>query len=282
METDAPAILTVDDNEDNRYTLQLLLESDGHSRLATASGGHEAVALLAREKFSVVLLDLMMPDLNGEEVLKIIKGNPDTRDVSVVVLSADTDTEMISKCIEIGADDYLPKPFNPTILRARISSELRKRSLRSMENEYLERIEQEKKHSEALLRNILPPEIAIRLRKGETNIADHFEDATIIFTDVVGFTKITARMRAFEIVACLNRLFSEFDRLADDVGAEKIKTIGDRYMAAVGLPAPRPNHARIAAKLALDLVTAAQRLQSSLPVPFPIRVGVHSGRSWQA
>jgi len=238
METDAPAILIVDDNEDNRYTLQLLLEADGHSRLATASGGHEALALLAREKFSLVLLDLMMPDLNGDEVLKIIKGDPDTRDVSVVILSADTDTDRVSKCIEIGADDYLPKPFNPTILRARISSELRKRSLRSMENEYLERIEQEKKHSEALLRNILPPEIAIRLRNGETNIADHLEDASIIFTDVVGFTKITARMRAFEIVSCLNRLFSEFDRLADDVGAEKIKTIGDSYMAAVGLPVP--------------------------------------------
>jgi adenylate cyclase len=277
METDAPAILIVDDNEDNRYTLQLLLEADGHTRLATASGGHEALALLARDKFSLVLLDMMMPDLNGEEVLKIIKGNPDTRDVSVVVLSADTDTERVSKCIEIGADDYLPKPFNPTILRARISSELRKRSLRSMENEYVEKIEQEKKHSEALLRNILPPEIAVRLRKGETNIADHFEDASIIFTDVVGFTKITARMRAFEIVACLNRLFSDFDRLADDVGAEKIKTIGDSYMAALGIPVPRPNHARIAAKLALDLVTAAQRLQSSLPVPFLIRVGVHSG-----
>jgi adenylate cyclase len=277
METVAPAILIVDDNEDNRYTLQLLLEADGHTRLATASGGHEALALLARDKFSLVLLDMMMPDLNGEEVLKIIKGNPDTRDVSVVVLSADTDTERVSKCIEIGADDYLPKPFNPTILRARISSELRKRSLRSMENEYVEKIEQEKKHSEALLRNILPPEIAVRLRKGETNIADHFEDASIIFTDVVGFTKITARMRAFEIVACLNRLFSDFDRLADDVGAEKIKTIGDSYMAALGIPVPRPNHARIAAKLALDLVTAAQRLQSSLPVPFLIRVGVHSG-----
>jgi adenylate cyclase len=277
MDTDAPAILIVDDNDDNRYTLQLLLEADGHSRLATASGGHEALDLLAREKFSLVLLDMMMPDLNGDEVLKIIKGNPDTRDVSVVVLSADTDTERVAKCIELGADDYLPKPFNPTILRARISSELRKRSLRSLESEYIERIEQEKKNSEALLRNILPPEIVTRLRKGETNIADHFEDATIIFTDVVGFTKITARMRPFEIVACLNRLFSEFDRLVDDVGCEKIKTIGDSYMAAVGLPAPRPNHARIAAKLALDLVAAAQRLQSSLPVPFPIRVGVHSG-----
>jgi adenylate cyclase len=277
MDTDAPAILIVDDNDDNRYTLQLLLEADGHSRLATASGGHEALDLLAREKFSLVLLDMMMPDLNGDEVLKIIKGNPDTRDVSVVVLSADTDTERVAKCIELGADDYLPKPFNPTILRARISSELRKRSLRSLESEYIERIEQEKKNSEALLRNILPPEIVTRLRKGETNIADHFEDATIIFTDVVGFTKITARMRPFEIVACLNRLFSEFDRLVDDVGCEKIKTIGDSYMAAVGLPAPRPNHARIAAKLALDLVAAAQRLQSSLPVPFLIRVGVHSG-----
>ena len=275
--TYTPAILIVDDNEDNRYTLQLLLESDGHSRLATASGGQEALALLAREKFSLVLLDMMMPDLNGDEVLKIIKSNPDMRDVSVVMLSADTDTERVAKCIEIGADDYLPKPFNPTILRARISSELRKRSLRSMENEYLERIEEEKKNSQALLRNVLPPEIAIRLWKGETNIADHFEDATIIFADVVGFTKITARMRAFEIVACLNRLFSEFDQLVDDIGGEKIKTIGDSYMAAVGLPAPRPDHARIGSKLALDLVTAAQRLKSSLPVPFPVRVGVHSG-----
>jgi class 3 adenylate cyclase/CheY-like chemotaxis protein len=277
METDAPAILIVDDNEDNRYTLQLLLETDGHTRLATASGGRQALEMMAKEKFSLVLLDMMMPDLNGDEVLKVIKDNPDTRDVSVVVLSADTDTERISKCIELGADDYLPKPFNPTILRARISSELRKRSLRSMENEYMERIEQERKHSEALLRNILPPEIAARLRSGETNIADHFEDATIIFADVVGFTKITARMKAFEIVACLNRLFSEFDRLADDAGGEKIKTIGDNYMAAVGLPAPRRNHARIATELALDFVTAAQRLQSSLPVPFPIRAGVHSG-----
>jgi adenylate cyclase len=276
-ETDAPAILIVDDNEDNRYTLQLLLETDGHTRIATASGGLEALAMLEKEKYSLVLLDMMMPDLNGDEVLKVIKGNPDTRDVSVVVLSADTDTERVSKCIEIGADDYLPKPFNPTILRARISSELRKRSLRALESEYFEKIEQEKKHSEALLRNILPPEIAVRLRKGETNIADHFEDATIIFTDVVGFTKITARMKPFEIVACLNRLFSEFDRLADDVGGEKIKTIGDAYMAAVGLPTPRRNHGKVATALALEFVAAAQRLQSSLPVPFPIRVGVHSG-----
>ena len=277
MDTDIPGILIVDDNEDNRYTLRLLLESDGHERVIDASGGKEAIALLEREKFSLVLLDLMMPDLNGDEVLKIIKANPDSRDLPVVMISADTDTEKVSKCIELGADDYLAKPFNPIILRARIASALRRQSLRALETEYLGKIEQAKKHSENLLRNMLPPEIAARLRNGESNIADHFEDITVIFADIIGFGKMTARMKAFEIVGCLNQLFSEFDRLADDRGVEKIKTIGDNYMAIAGLPTPRSGHARIATKLALDMIAATGRLQSRLPVPLSIRVGLHSG-----
>jgi class 3 adenylate cyclase/CheY-like chemotaxis protein len=277
MQSEAPRILVVDDNEDNRYTLQLLLETDGHTGIATASGGNEAITLLGRERFSLVLLDMMMPDLNGDEVLKVIKNDPQTRDISVVVISADADADKVSRCIEIGADDYLPKPFNPTILRARIASALRKQSFRALEGEYMARIEQEKKHSEKLLRNVLPPEIAARLRTGESNIADQIENATVIFADVVGFGKITARMRAYEIVGCLNRLFSEFDKLAEDVNVEKIKTAGDNYMAVAGVPTPRGNHARVAVKLALDMVTAAERLGPSLPTSFPIRVGVHSG-----
>ena len=277
MATDVPSILIVDDNEDNRYTLQLLLESDGHERISSAAGGNEALALIEKERFSLVLLDLMMPDLNGDEVLKVIKSDPDKRDIPVVMISADTDAEKVSQCIELGADDYLPKPFNPTILRARIGAALRRHSLRALENEYVGKVESEKRHSENLLRNILPVEIATRLRNGESNIADHFDDATVIFADVVGFGKITARMKAYEIVACLNQLFSEFDRLAEDVGIEKIKTIGDNYMAVCGLPTPRSNHARLAAKFALDMVAATARLRSRLPVPFTIRVGLHSG-----
>src|SRR5215510_7622115 len=196
MATDLPGILIVDDNEDNRYTLQLMLESDGHEPITCATGGNEALALIGKEKFSLVLLDLMMPDLNGDEVLKVIKSDPDKRDIPVVMISADTDAEKVSQCIELGADDYLPKPFNPTILRARIAAALRRHSLRALENEYLGKIENEKRHSENLLRNILPAEIATRLRNGESNIADHFDDATVIFADVVGFGKITARMKA--------------------------------------------------------------------------------------
>jgi adenylate cyclase len=277
MATDLPGILIVDDNEDNRYTLQLMLESDGHERIASAAGGNEAIALIEKEKFSLVLLDLMMPDLNGDEVLKTIKSDPDKRDIPVVMISADTNADKVSQCIELGADDYLPKPFNPTILRARIAAALRRHSLRALENEYLGKIENEKRHSENLLRNVLPAEVVTRLRNGESNIADHFDDATVIFADVVGFGKITARMKAYEIVACLNQLFSEFDKLAEDAGIEKIKTIGDNYMAVAGVPTPRSNHARMAAKFALDMVAATGRLRSRLPVPFPIRVGLHSG-----
>jgi adenylate cyclase len=223
MATDLPSILIVDDNEDNRYTLQLMLESDGHEHIASAAGGNEAIALIEKEKFSLVLLDLMMPDLNGDEVLKMIKSDPDKRDIPVVMISADTNVDKVSQCIGLGADDYLAKPFNPTILRARIAAALRRHSLRTLENEYLGKIENEKRHSENLLRNILPLEVVTRLRNGESNIADHFDDATVIFADLVGFSKITARMKAFEIVACLNQLFSEFDKLAEDVGIEKIK-----------------------------------------------------------
>ena len=277
MQSDQPAILIVDDNDDNLYTLQMLLEADGYERLSSASGGNEALALIEKQKFSLVLLDLVMPDLNGDEVLRIIKSNPDTRDMAVVMISADTDTEKVSKCIELGADDYLPKPFNPTILRARIGSALRRESLRALETEYLTRVEQEKRRSETLLRNILPIYIAMRLRGGESNIADQHEEATVLFADIVGFGKIAARMRPYEIVGCLNHLFSEFDRLAEAAGVERIKTIGDNYMAVAGVPTPRPDHANAAARLALDMIAASSRLHSRLPAPFSIRVGLHSG-----
>src|SRR5207237_4944051 len=118
MATDLPRILIVDENEDNRYTRQLLLETDGHERITCAASGNEAIALIEKEKFSLILLDLMMPDLNGDEVLKVIRGDPDKRDVPVIMISADTDVDKVSQCIELGADDYLPTPFHSTILLA--------------------------------------------------------------------------------------------------------------------------------------------------------------------
>src|SRR5260370_19968644 len=164
MATELPRILIVDDNEDNRYTLQLLLESDGHERIVCAASGSEAIALIEKEKFSLILLDLMMPDLNGDEVLKVIRSDPDKRDIPVIIISPDTDVDKVSQCIELGADDYLPKPFNSTILRARIGAALRRQSLRALQSDYAGKIENDKHHSENLTRYILPAEIATLLR----------------------------------------------------------------------------------------------------------------------
>jgi class 3 adenylate cyclase/CheY-like chemotaxis protein len=275
--SDRQSILIVDDNEDNRYTLQTLLEADGYQHITSASGGAEAISLIDNERFSLVLLDMMMPDLNGDEVLRLIRSKAETRDIPVVMISADTDTEKISKCIELGADDYLPKPFNPNILRARIGSALRRNSLRALEADYLSRVEKQKLHSETLLRSILPAEIAFRLRNGESNIADHYDDATVLFADIVGFGKITARMKAYEVIECLNHLFSSFDRLAEAAGVQQIKTSGDNYMAVAGIPRPSANHAQTAVQLAISMIEAAERLHLRLPEPFSIRVGLHSG-----
>ena len=174
----------------------MMLELDGYEHTGSAASGTEALALIEKESFEVVLLDMMMPDLNGDVVLRQIKTDPNTRDVSVIMISADTDAANVARCIELGADDYLPKPFNPSILRARITSSLQKHALRRLEAEYTATIEAEKRRSEGLLLNVLPREIAFRLLGGESNLADFFEDATVMFADVVGFTRLTAMMRA--------------------------------------------------------------------------------------
>ena len=166
MPTNGPRILVVDDNEDNRYTLLMMLELDGYEHTGSAASGTEALALIEKESFGVVLLDMMMPDLNGDVVLRQIKTDPKTRDVSVIMISADTDAANVARCIELGADDYLPKPFNPSILRARITSSLQKHALRRLEAEYTATIEAEKRRSEGLLLNVLPREIAFRLLGG--------------------------------------------------------------------------------------------------------------------
>src|SRR5260370_12755069 len=103
MATDLPGILIVDDNEDNRYTLQLLLETDGHERISSAASGNEALALIEKEKFSLVLLDLMMPDLNGDEVLGLIKSDPDKRHIPGLTISADTDPEKLAQWLDLRA-----------------------------------------------------------------------------------------------------------------------------------------------------------------------------------
>jgi adenylate cyclase len=270
------SILVVDDIEANRDLLSRRLTRDGH-RVVSVDGGQQALQALAEEEFDLVLLDLIMPDINGFDVLVRMKADERLRRIPVIMITALAETESAVRCIEAGAEDYLPKPFDPILLRARINACLHKKRWRDREQRYLRRIEDETAKFERLLLTILPRQVIGRLNHGEVMIADRFEGVSVLFADLVGFTAHSARIRPALLVEYLNRLFSEFDALARELGVEKIKTIGDAYMAVAGLPDPNPDHCAAIAKMALGMIDRLGRVNSHFGWPLQIRIGIHSG-----
>ncbi len=134
-----------------------------------------------------------------------------------------------------------------------------------------------RRESERLLLSILPQSIAQRLRRKPETIADSFTGVTVLFADLVGFTPLSTRVSAVELVRLLNQIFSAFDQLAEKFGLEKIKTIGDEYMVASGLPVPRADHIEAAAEMALAMQQVVQQFKSDLGEPFQLRIGIHTG-----
>lgn len=277
---DAPVqssrILAVDDNAANRDVLERRLTREGH-QVVTASSGAVALELIAAQEFDLVLLDLIMPEMSGFEVLRRLKAAEHSRDVPVIVISALDEIDSVVRCIESGAEDYLTKPFNPVLLRARIGASLEKKSLRDREKKFIADLEREKQRSETLLLNILPQGIVNRMRAGETVIADHVDEVTILFCDLVGFTTLSQALPAARTIDFLSRIFSAFDRLAAEHGVEKIKTIGDAYMVVGGIPEYQPDHAMRIATLAPRMLEAVRAISDSTALPLRARIGIHTG-----
>jgi class 3 adenylate cyclase len=269
-------ILVVDDHESNRDILARRLTRDTH-HVVTAENGEAALALVEREQFDLVLLDLLMPGMSGYEVLERLKCDPRHSEIPVLMISALNEIESAVRCIEAGAEDYLAKPFDPVLLRARVNACLEKKRLRDREKIILTQLRLEKDRSEALLLNILPKPIVARINLGESMIADQVADATILFADLVGFTRLSTRVSAARLVELLNVLFSDFDRLSVQYGLEKIKTIGDAYMLAGGLLAPCSDHAEAVADMALAMRDASQAASHRMGEPLQLRIGIHSG-----
>jgi sigma-B regulation protein RsbU (phosphoserine phosphatase) len=150
------ALLIVDDNEDNRYTLTRRLKREGYTNLTTANDGRQALELLQSQAFDLMLLDIMMPEVNGYQVLEQLKADGKLRDLPVIMISALDEIESVIRCVELGAEDYLAKPFNPTLLRARVGASLEKKRLRDAVRASLERLEQELDAARTLQLGMLP------------------------------------------------------------------------------------------------------------------------------
>jgi len=269
-------VLVVDDVGLNRELLAARLQRQG-LLVDQAGDGREALQKLGSDRFDIVCLDVMMPGLSGYQVLERIKQDPELRDIPVLMISAAHELETVVRCIELGAEDYLPKPFDPVLLRARVGACLEKKRLRDSEREALESLRMERDRSEKLLLNVLPSRIADRLKGSSATIADSFAEATILFADIVGFTELATHMAPGDLVGLLNDIFSGFDELLDKHQLEKIKTIGDAYLVAGGVPTPRPNHAQAVAEMALDMTESLRRFNARTGSSFAMRVGINSG-----
>ena len=267
------AILVVDDNEDNRYTLVRRLEREGYRNLATAVDGREALDRLAAGLFDLVLLDVMMPELDGIETLARIKADPGLRHVPVVMISAATDLERVVRCIELGADDYLPKPFNRVLLRARVGACLERKRLHDREASHLAEIEAQRRRADELLHVILPAPAVGELKASGAVRPRRHEDVVVLVADVVGFTAFCEGRPPEEVVANLDLLVRSFEDLTARHGLEKIKTTGDALLATAGLLVETGDPVMAALRCAAASVEAAR----GLPRPWALRAGVHVG-----
>ena len=235
-------------------------------------------------KPTVILQDLVMPGISGLDMVRRFRGVPATANVPIIVLSAMEEAVIKAQLLESGANDYLVKLPDQIelIARIRVHSEAFHRLLErdaafAALEQSLADLKREQEKSERLLLNILPEKIAERLKNGQAAIAESFPCATVLFADLCGFTEFSQRVDAQHLVAMLDDIFSTFDELARIHGVEKIKTIGDAYMAVAGIPLARHDHADAVAAMALGMIESFRNVMQSRGLALEVRIGIHSG-----
>jgi sigma-B regulation protein RsbU (phosphoserine phosphatase) len=181
------ALLIVDDNEDNRYTLTRRLQREGYENLTTATDGQKALELLGKQRFDLVLLDVMMPGLNGYEVLERMRADSQLRHIPVIMISAVDELDSVIRCIELGAEDYLAKPFNPTLLRARVGASLEKKRLRDEIVEVLGQIEGELQAARQIQLSMVPTEFLVPTTDRPVEVYATLEPARRVGGDLYDF-----------------------------------------------------------------------------------------------
>ena len=262
------ALLVVDDNEDNRYTLTRRLTREGYTDVATANDGRQALATLRTRNFDLVLLDISMPELNGYQVLEQMKADATLSDVPVVMISAIEETESVVRCIELGADDYLSKPFDPTLLRARVHATLEKKRLRDAVRTHAAQLEEwnqdlERRVHEQLaqldrlgkLKGFFSPQVVASILDGggEDLLRTHRREVVVAFLDMRGFTAFTDHSEPEEVMAVL----TEYHRVMGPLILKHEGTLerfaGDGMMVFFNDPVQIANPAVNAVRMALEM-----------------------------
>jgi adenylate cyclase len=259
-------LLVVDDNKVNRLLLAHSLELQGHS-VALAENGRVALEMLRREGFDLLLLDMEMPEMDGFQVLEQMVNDRQLRDLPVIVTSSLEGIANVVRCIELGAEDYLTKPVNPVLLKARIEASLEKKNLRDQQKE--------------LMRRFATPEVAQDLQNSGFSLGGKLVHASVMFSDIRGFTALAESQPPEETIELLNTYYAlMFDAISGHGGVVTLM-MGDGLMSVFGAPMPLPDHGESAVRAALEMVELIDLFnlerQAAAKPSIKIGVGIASG-----
>jgi len=276
-------ILIADDRKANVLLLEQMLRGAGYVSISHTMDPAEVCGLHLQNRYDLILLDLEMPGMDGFQVMESLKRIETGGYLPVLVITAQPDHML--RALKSGAKDFISKPLDLAEVLIRVHNLLEVRLLHRETKRLYDQVVAEQKVSERLLLNVLPHCIAERL-KGRPEvtadnftdvIADSFAEVTVLFADIVEFTKLSEGVSAEFLVDMLNDIFTRFDCIADNRGLEKIKTIGDAYMAAAGLPVPVADHAVRAAHMALDMIETMDRFNEHSRYKLKVRIGIDTG-----
>jgi len=260
-------LLVVDDNKVNRILLARGLEGDGH-KVETAENGKQALDKLRRDAFDLVLLDIEMPVMNGYQVLETCLQDPELRDIPIIMTSSLDEIDSVVKCVELGAEDYLNKPVNPILLRARVNASLEKKRLRD---------EQRK-----LFRTFATKEIADELLKTGFSLGGKFVNASVMFADIRSFTTIGEKQNPTDTIELLNNYFAlMFEAIIGNHGTVN-QLEGDGLMAIFGAPIHHEGHREHAVRAALEMIELLKGFNveraAQNKVQIKIGIGIATGK----
>ena len=266
-ETSSSRLLVVDDNESNRDMLSRRLKQQGYD-VSTAESGHQALEWVATQPVDLVLLDVMMPEMDGYEVLERLKADSTWRDIPVIMISALDEIASVVRCIERGAEDYLPKPFDPVLLRARIGACLEKKRLRDQEVRHLhelaewnrkleQRVQEEVAQVERLgrLKRFFSPQLAELIVAGGADdpLKTHRREVAVVFLDLRGFTAFAETSEPEEVMNVLREYHAEMGKLILEHEGTLERFTGDGMMIFFNDPVPVPNPAERAIRMAIEM-----------------------------
>jgi adenylate cyclase len=274
-------ILVVDDQPANVLLLERMLGGAGYESVTSTLDPRAVCALHETNGYDLILLDLQMPGMDGFEVMEGLK-QIEKDYLPVLVITAQPSHKL--RALQAGARDFVSKPFDVAEVLTRVHNMLEVRLLhaelrdKNVELKKLfDQVVAARKVAERLALHVPPDSIAARLQARPDVTADNFADATVLIADIVGFTELTPAVSPEQLALLLDEIFTGFDGLARERGLKKIKTLGNSYMAAAGVPVPSGDHAARAAHLSLDLIEALDRFNESRSYSLQVRIGIATG-----